>query len=171
MRDTLQYSDTVLIIPPLLVRGLEYFDGERTDLDLRAALTRITGELQMGTVVQSLIDAVSKAGFLEDENYERVREARHREFADSLVREPAHAGAAYPDDRAELEHSMARYLDGKETRVEDSELMGIAAPHVEPGRRVAILPGGLPDTDAGASRPNVRNSGNVALRRRRIDSA
>jgi MEMO1 family protein len=132
VRDTLQYSDTVLIIPPLLVRGLGYFDGERTDLDLRAELTRLTGELQIGAVVQSLIDAVSKAGFLEDENYERVREARHREFAESPLREPAHAGSAYPDQRTELGHSMAEYLGGGEIEDEGPELLGIAAPHVSP---------------------------------------
>jgi MEMO1 family protein len=132
VRDTFQYSDRILLIPPVLVRGLEYFDGERTDLDLRAELTRLTGELQTGDVVQNLVDALSNASFLEDETYERMRQAKHQEFAESPIREPSHSGSAYPDDRAALEETMARYLDGNNNGAAVQGLRGIAAPHVSP---------------------------------------
>jgi MEMO1 family protein len=132
VRDTFQYSDMILLIPPVLVRGLEYFDGERTDLDLRAELTRLTGELQTGDVVQNLIDALSNASFLEDETYERMRQAKHQEFAESPIREPSHSGSAYPEDCAALEKTMARYLDGGVNGTAVQGLRGIAAPHVSP---------------------------------------
>jgi AmmeMemoRadiSam system protein B len=132
IRDTLLYSDMVLIVPPLLVRTLEYFDGERTGLDLRAELTRLTGELQIGEVAEGLVDALRKAGFLEDETYERLREAKHREFAASPLRQAAHAGAAYPENQTELRETMMNYLDGDEAEEESSKIMGIAAPHVSP---------------------------------------
>jgi MEMO1 family protein len=132
VRDTFQYSDMILLIPPVLVRGLEYFDGERTDLDLRAELTRLTGELQTGDVVQNLITALSNASFLEDEIYEIRREAKHREFAESSTREPSHSGSAYPEDRAQLEQTMARYLNGENHGAAVRNLRGIAAPHVSP---------------------------------------
>ena len=38
IRDPYRYSDAMLMIPPPLVECLENFDGEHTDLDLRAAL-------------------------------------------------------------------------------------------------------------------------------------
>jgi MEMO1 family protein len=132
IRDTLHYSDMVLIIPPLLIQTLEYFDRERTDLDLRAELTRLTGDLQMGEVTEGLINALTRAGFLEDETYERMREAKHQEFAASPVRQPAHAGSAYPEKRHDLAHTMMDYLGGDEAEEESTEIRGIAAPHVSP---------------------------------------
>ena len=45
---------------------------------------------------------LSAAGFLEDEVFEQLRRERRNEFAAGPIREAAHAGAAYPDDPAEL---------------------------------------------------------------------
>jgi AmmeMemoRadiSam system protein B len=132
IRDTLHYSDMVLIIPPLLIQTLAYFDGERTDLDLRAELTRLTGELQMGEVTKGLVDALQNAGFLQDETYERMREAKEQEFAASPVRQPAHSGSAYSEKRHDLAQTMMDYLGGDEAEEESPEILGIAAPHVSP---------------------------------------
>ena len=46
IRDPYRFSDAMLIIPPPLVECLECFDGAHSDLDLRAALARITGRLE-----------------------------------------------------------------------------------------------------------------------------
>lgn len=132
VRDTLQYSDSVLIIPPLLVHGLEFFDGERSELDLQAELTQLTGDLQMGDVARSLAGALSKAGFLEDEAYEQMRETKQRLFTESAVRLPAHAGSAYPDELPELKATMASYMEGSGDHAAAEPLLGIAAPHVSP---------------------------------------
>ena len=43
IRDPFQYSNAVIIVPPLLTQGLPLFDGQQTELDLRALLTRLTG--------------------------------------------------------------------------------------------------------------------------------
>ncbi len=131
MRDSYQYSDTVLIIPPLLVRGLEFFDGVRTDLDMRAEFTRLTGELETAKLSQSLIDALSRAAFLEDETYWQRKEKKHRTFVESAVREPAHVGSAYPEEPTQLRGTMARYLSGNSSEIVPG-LIGIAAPHVSP---------------------------------------
>ena len=130
IRDTFQYSDMTLIIPPLLVYGLEFFDGVRTELDLQAELTRLTGQLGMDTAARHLVEALSKAGFLEDETYAALRDARHRMFAENPVRDPAHAGSGYPDELGALQKVMQRYLDG--TDCQRRGLLGIAAPHVSP---------------------------------------
>jgi AmmeMemoRadiSam system protein B len=130
IRDTYQYSDSTLIIPPLLVHGLEFFDGARTDLDLHAELTRLTGDLEMGGATRHLIEALSKAGFLEDETYAEMKAARHRAFDESPVREPAHVGSAYPDELGPLQIVMQRYLEG--AREAEPAAIAIAAPHVSP---------------------------------------
>ena len=98
IRDHYKYSDAWLIIPPSLVSGLAFFDGVRTDLDLQA------------------------------EVYLRLRETRHQEFAQKMVRSPAHAGSAYPNNREQLRDMMQKYLEGPSLPVKGA--IGIAAPHV-----------------------------------------
>ncbi len=130
IRDPFQYSEITLIIPPVLVQVLEYFDGERTGNDLRAALFHITGDLQVGELQEHLTENLRNAGFLEDEVFAEMRMERERAFAASEVRHPAHAGAAYADEPEALRETMQRYLNG-EPAVADG-LLGIAAPHVSP---------------------------------------
>jgi MEMO1 family protein len=131
IRDSFRYSDATLIIPPPLVALLEFFDGRHTDLDLRQELVRLTGELSVSDIEEQLLTALSGSGFLEDENYEKLRDARHREFAESPKREPEHAGGAYPDDPGELRQVMDAFMHGDAADNRDG-LMGIAAPHVSP---------------------------------------
>src|ERR1035438_5682827 len=76
VRDPFRFSDSMLLIPPQLVSCLACFDGEQTVLDLRAALVWITGEIQVGQIEKNLYDALSDAGFLEDEKFEQLRAAR-----------------------------------------------------------------------------------------------
>ena len=131
IRDSFQYSDATLIIPPVLVRCLQCFDGKQTALDLREMLVRITGELDVGKIEQHLAATLSGAGFLEDESFERMKSERQRAFVESPVREPSHAGAAYPDNREELQQTLAEYLTGGPPAATDG-LAAIAAPHVSP---------------------------------------
>jgi AmmeMemoRadiSam system protein B len=132
IRDPYRFSDAMLIIPPPLVECLQSFDGEHTDLDLRAALVRATNSLDVTDLQQHLTETLSAAGFLEDEVFDRMQGERRAEFAASPVREPAHAGAAYPDDPAELRETMTRYMAGAPAASADGNLLGIAAPHVSP---------------------------------------
>ena len=144
IRDSYHYSDAALIVPPPLVECLQCFDGEHTDLDLRAALVRITGDLQIGEVAKQLIDTLHVAGFLEDEVYQKMKEERETEFAEALVREPVHAGAAYPAEAGRLTDTLREYMDGSEKLGTEPDfafrnqapspisLLGIAAPHVSP---------------------------------------
>ena len=128
----------MLIIPPPLVECLRCFDGRQTDLDLRAVLVRITGDLQVGQLEQHLIETFSSAGFLEDEAFAQMKAGREREFAEAPKREPAHAGGAYPLEIAALRQTMARYMDGNlpsrdlPSRDRKEAVCAIAAPHVSP---------------------------------------
>ena len=136
IRDPLKFSDAMLLIPPQLVECLACFDGEQTELDLRANLVRITGEIQIGELEKHLCDTLSNAGFLEDEAFEAQRVARVSEFAAAPKRDAAHAGSAYPDNADEARKSISEFMQGAPApnlngAGEDS-LIGIAAPHVSP---------------------------------------
>lgn len=131
LRDSLRYSDAVLIIPPDLIQCLTCFDGEKTERDLHEMLYRLSGDLRAGEVGDQLTTALARSGFLEDETFTQLREARHREFADSPVRMPAHAGSGYPDDAEELSGVMRRWMEKPEPAELDGAI-AIAAPHVSP---------------------------------------
>jgi len=132
IRDGRHFSDAVLIVPPLLVECLACFDGQKTELDLRAILVRLTGDLEVGEIAASVAKALSEAGFLEDENFRRLEQDRRRQFALQPVRQPAHAGGAYPAGVADLRGTLARYMDGATAGSKDGALMAIAAPHASP---------------------------------------
>jgi MEMO1 family protein len=132
IRDPFHYSDTTLIVPPVLVECLQFFDGEQTELDLREALVRLTGDLSSGDIERQLRNTLSEAGFFEDETYERLRDRQHTVFAQAEWRAPAHAGSAYPIEPGELKATLAAYLASAGPSAARSDLLGIAAPHVSP---------------------------------------
>jgi len=117
----------------MLVECLQCFDGQHTDLDLRAALVRLTGDFEVGQLQQHLIDTLSEAGFLEDERFARMEQESRRDFREAAVRQPAHAGSAYPAESGELRETMTEYMSGEiPLPAADGNLLGIAAPHVSP---------------------------------------
>ena len=136
IRDSFHYSDAVLIIPPPLVQCLACFDGQQTQLDLRAALVEVTGQLQVSEIEEQLIDILTRSGFLEEEVFFEMKRQCQREFAEAPVREPSHSGSAYPNDPGELRETMNGWM-GEETSPDSSPdsangLIAIAAPHVSP---------------------------------------
>src|SRR5215472_17385044 len=79
IRDPLQYSGASLVVPPELVQCLEFFDGGQSELDLKAHLVKISGQLDVSSLVQHFKETLSQAGFLEDEELARLKNEAHRE--------------------------------------------------------------------------------------------
>ena len=132
IRDPFRYTDTTLIVPPVLVRCLHLYDGLHSELDVREELVRLTGELAVSEVVSQLTEALSGAGFLHDERGEQLRELRHREFVEAEFRQATHAGSAYPDEHEALRKTMHRYMGAEPESASTDSLVAIAAPHVSP---------------------------------------
>src|SRR5579863_2420670 len=131
IRDPYRFSEAVLMIPAPLVEALACFDGEQTELDLRASLVHATGEIQVGELERHLVTTLGDAGFLDDDKFEAMRNARQRQFQDAPARAAAHAGSAYPDEASAARQEIEGYLqEGADRRREG--LIGIAAPHVSP---------------------------------------
>lgn len=130
IRDSFRYSDYILVIPPPLINSLTFFDGTRTDQDLCGELTRMLNTPDANHLAGKLIESLSNAGFLVDETYARLKEARHLAFAESPVRAAVHAGSAYPAELGPLQGVMQRYLGSTEPA--QQSVIGIAAPHVSP---------------------------------------
>ena len=110
LRDPFHYSDATLIVPPVLARCLACFDGAHTEADLRALLTRLTGEVTVTEPARHLMKALREAAFLEDDVFAERRARRHADFAAAPTRTPAHAGGGYPDAAAPLAATLDGYL-------------------------------------------------------------
>src|SRR5262245_15818346 len=136
IRDPYRYSSSILIIPPPLVPCLLLFDGQHTELELREALVRVTADVRVGEILAQLRDALSGGGFLQDERFEELKNARRRAYVEAPRREPVHAGSAYPADGPAARELLERHLPtaaGPEAaRPSPDGLLGIAAPHVSP---------------------------------------
>src|SRR5215813_7372361 len=79
-RDPYRYTNEILIIPPLLSAALHYFDGESTLLDAQAYVSKLAGQLIPIEIIESMLDVMRENGFLETEEFHRLRATRHAEF-------------------------------------------------------------------------------------------
>ena len=129
IRDPYHYSDTMLVVPTVLVAALDCFDGEHTELDLRSDLVRLTGQIQVGDIERNLFDSLDDAGFLETEKYRSLRASREAEFAAEPVRPALFGGSAYPSDPRELSSVMSQRVGAAQG---GPETIAIAAPHASP---------------------------------------
>ena len=137
IRDPMGYSDRMIVVPWAFARCLDLFDGEHTELDLREALVRETGALDVSAILTQLTTALSENAFLDDDVYAAARQQKHQEFAAAPIRAASHAGSGYPDDRAELDATMRAYIDptalnGNDPYDNAALVTAIAAPHVSP---------------------------------------
>jgi len=145
VRDPFRFSETTLLIPPLLARCLACFDGEHDEADLAALIARLSGQVAVGDVARRLIKSLRDAGFLDDDRFAEMRSARERDFAAQGERASAHAGSGYPDESAALTGTLAGYFTGANDKSKSkaqsrgkpagnkaNRLLGIAAPHVSP---------------------------------------
>jgi MEMO1 family protein len=144
MRDPYRYSEAVLVVPPLLARCLDCFDGAHTALDLGERLARLTGQLAVSEIAADLARTLSEAGFLQDAAFTALRDGRRSAFRQAETRHAVHAGGGYPDDPVALERTLASWIDGSSNDGDGhggrgrspanggERLLGIAAPHVSP---------------------------------------
>jgi MEMO1 family protein len=133
LRDPLHYTEKVILVPPPWTVGLRFLDGDHTELDMQEALTRAMGELVFSDAVRQFEAALGERGFLETEEFYRLRDQKHAEFRERSERLPVHAGVAYPAGAPEVRSTFESYfgaVTGPSTL--SSRALGVAAPHVSP---------------------------------------
>ena len=132
LRDPYQYTDSMLVIPPPLVPALQFLDGENTEHDLIDFLSRQFGGAIPSELISHFLGTLQSQGFLQTEEYRRMKEAAHDAFRELPRRLPSHAGAAYPDKPEALRSEFDQYFRSAERGSSADGLIGIAAPHVSP---------------------------------------
>ncbi len=132
LRDPFGYTETVLVLPHPWLALLSCLDGEHTELDAQALLTRLSGgELVRSERVRELLDLLAKEGFLETDELRALKERKHEAFRRSSVREASHAGTAYPDTAEGVHQRFAAAMPAPSEK-KTSLPRVLAAPHVSP---------------------------------------
>ena len=133
MRDPFQYTEAVIIVPPLPAQTLALFDGEHTETDLKAAFTRLTGDIiKSADAARHLAASLDEHGFLESPAFHALKERKQREFAGAELRAASHAGSDYPEEAEALTKQLHEYGASPEAQFTTDSLIGLAAPHVSP---------------------------------------
>lgn len=134
LRDPFRYTQAVLLIPSGWIPALALLDGSSTELELQETLTRASGgQLVRREDIQQFVQVLRNHGFLESEEFHRLRDARQEEFRHASDRAPTHAGSAYTSDAVELTRQLREeFRIVPPSGVLSPRLLGIAAPHVSP---------------------------------------
>jgi hypothetical protein len=132
LRDPFGYAPSMLVVPPPWVAALQCLDGSHTERDAQAVLTRLAGgELVTSAQVRELVSVLGQAGFLETEEFFALKQRKHEAFRTAEVREPSHAGTAYPDAGDALRERFADRLRAVSSNGVPLP-KALAAPHVSP---------------------------------------
>ena len=131
LRDPFGYTETVLVLPHPWLALLSCLDGEHTELDAQALLTRLSGgELVGSERVRELVTLLSEEGFLETDELRALKERKHEAFRRASVREASHAGTAYPDTAEGIQERFAEEMPAPSPKKSLPSVL--AAPHVSP---------------------------------------
>lgn len=131
LNDPLGVSEPLLITPELLLI-VSLMDGSRDEKDIKAEFFKRTGMLLSSEDLKEVINLLDKHHLLLNERFFKKLEELKNSMLKKGVKEPFHAGEAYPKEKDELEKFLGESLDGSEKE----EPLGILVPHMD--MRVAI---------------------------------
>ena len=142
IRDPYRFTDAMLIIPPVLVECLQCFDGRQTELDLRAALVRITGDLEVRRDWAAPgRDAERRPAFWRTRISREMQQERARGVRRGAGARAGACRVGVPGGSGALRETMARYMDGRRAGTAASSPDGPVRHRGaarQPGRRLAI---------------------------------
>lgn len=136
LRDPLQISQEVLLVPPQLLAILSLMDGCHSLSDLRQETALRTGQLVSLEELAQIVTRLDQARFLESTGFQRQQEELIGHFLQQTIREPFHAGLGYPAEPnalTDLLDSYYRHPDGAglPTAINKPTPRGVVAPHID----------------------------------------
>jgi MEMO1 family protein len=143
LRDPLQLSERVLLVPPMLVSILALCDGTREDarhLSLAHALTS-GHSIDMVTISQ-LLSALDEALLLENERFAEAYQGTLAEYRQAEMRPPALAGSSYPAEADQLRRLFHDFVETVSASSDASfDGAGLVSPHIDYSRGGPVYAG------------------------------
>lgn len=105
-------------------------DGSRDLRDIQVAYMRRYGELLFEEDLKGFLDYLDRHFLLDSPRFRERLQEIERQWARSPVREPAHAGEAYPDDPQRLREKLEGCFE-RDSDPDVGPIRGIIAPHID----------------------------------------
>ncbi len=139
LRDPAGFTEQVALLPIPVLDLVSLFDGEHSLGEIREILGKRHGEAPTIEQIQTVIERLDQAGFLDSEQFEERRCAIEEAYRRSLVRPAAHAGRAYAGEASALAAQITGFFTHAEgpgaadghTRPSTPPLRGLIAPHID----------------------------------------
>ncbi len=132
LRDPLQLSDNMLIVPPALAAALAFCDGTRDAESICAAFALHYGRRIPLRAVKQLLDALDDVCLLENDRASAAQAAALQAYRRAPFRQPICAGSSYPDSAPALKRALNEYLkEHGESAPATANLRGVISPHID----------------------------------------
>jgi AmmeMemoRadiSam system protein B len=134
LRDPLGLADQTLFIPQQLGPILALIDGTRDARSLSAAIAVRLGMSISQSEIEQFLAAFDQALLLDNDRSAEAMVLARDEYLQASHREPALAGATYPEKPDELRELLQGYLDATDDRPAFDEVRGLISPHIDYAR-------------------------------------
>lgn len=133
LRDPLGLNEDTLLVPQPLIPLLAMCDGTRNPAAIRGALAIRFGLFLSVQRIEEFLRTLDEALLLDNDRSRRARASAAVAFRQSSFRQPASAGASYPEDPGELAQYLQGYLDTANGKASPSNKLvrGIVSPHID----------------------------------------
>ncbi len=137
LRDPLELSDTVILLPQDLYFLLPCFDGEHSIDDMTSSYMRQFNSFLDVSRLKKLIKKMDEALLLVNKRSEKKIQHLELAYRKQTVRLPACAGSSYAEDKADLQKELQQYRkqaasDVSIDRFKNKIIKGLLTPHIDP---------------------------------------
>lgn len=132
LRDPLQLSDHVVVVPQLLAPLLMLCDGTRDLAGLRASLAVRTGILLSSDEVANMVSHLDRALLLDNKRFAEAKAALLTSYRSTPHRPPALAGSGYPAEPDDLRRYLQSFVENpNHDRAALPQGRGLVSPHID----------------------------------------
>jgi AmmeMemoRadiSam system protein B len=137
LRDPLQLSDKMLVVPQPLGLVLSLCDGTREDARAVSGALALRFGLRIApSAVDHLLNVLDEALLLENASFARARQQAVADYRQAPFRPLSSAGHSYPPDAGALRQLLQNYTEAiPPTQVgQGGEIRGLVSPHIDYAR-------------------------------------
>lgn len=135
LRDPLQLTENLLLVPQQLAPVLALCDGTRENARaLSLAFAFRFGAMIDERIIQQLLAALDEALLLDNDRFREARKHALDEYRRSPFRPPALAGKAYPEEADDLRRMLEGLFEEIETEPQPFDGRGVISPHIDYAR-------------------------------------
>ncbi len=138
LRDPMNLSEGIVAFPQQLYPIVVLFDGNHSIVDIQAKFMRSFGELLYRETIEDIVNQLDAGFFLDNDNFNKMRQRIVSDFRESTVRPAALAGKGYDESAEKLGEQLELFFSGPEgpglpakKRRTKKFLKGIIAPHID----------------------------------------